>query len=731
VRTKARFFLAISMACFIYSAQSLGAEAPRYALVIGNAAYSQDAALKNPVNDATDVAASLKAVGWNVALVTNADHRAFIHAVADFRDALAAHEGADALFFYAGHGMQVDGINYLIPVKTEFDTLDDIKSDAMSIQFVTDAIAQGKANISLLILDACRDNPFAKKVSRSLGGARGLTVVQTGGGVAGSAIMFSTSPGDVALDGDGRNGIFTGALLNYIASDLKIEDLFKKVTSDVRKQSAGTQNPWINASLSSDFFFISDAMRSAKAEETAKAAESVKQAEIAKATAAASEQAKKAQIEAEAAKKAAAAALAAKAETDAKMAAEQNRPKGKVRIESSASGQVFVNNQLLGDVSPDYPLMADNLPTGKQDFRFAVKGQPDETKTASLTDKAYVTVTFGKAQPANLASYPGSISVAVGIDGAFASLDDQEEVALPHVFEYLTPGEHKVAIKGMRAPKIFYSSNSEEINETKIYPGIEEIVMVESGKQVKLRPDFLPGKARIRITGILPESTIYVDGEERPSPQVAEGNMTYEGDVDSGDVRVEIIRKNIRWDTIFVPGFYFERKLEDMHKLVTLQKIGIKMNGKKEDFVAVEPVYRNASHDANGGPSASLIAGGSICRDEKNLYIKIDVFTDKAVWGSGGCRMLKLQQDGKDYDLQAAMWDDGVLHAAIYDAVKKTTTEVGSIAQGPSCVELKFPLSQLSKDFDFSKPIDARFCYWSKSGKEYNETPLVSVLIGK
>ena len=207
--------------------------------------------------------------------------RGFNRAITGFRDTLAAHEGADALFFYAGHGMQADGNNYLIPVKTDFDSLDDIKSDAISIQSVTNAIQQAKASVSLIILDACRDNPFAKKMSRSLGGTRGLTVVQTGGGASGSAILFSTSPGDVALDGNGRNGVFTSALLKYINSDLKIEDLFKKVTGEMHQQSAGAQNPWINASLSSDFYFISDTIRTAHA---AEAAEAARQADLAAAT---------------------------------------------------------------------------------------------------------------------------------------------------------------------------------------------------------------------------------------------------------------------------------------------------------------------------------------------------------------------------------------------------------------------------------------------------------------
>ena len=340
---------ALIIVFFLLGISTAIAETPRYALVVGNSAYSGEAALKNPVNDATDMAAALKQVGWNVTLVTDADRRTFNRAIVNFRDNLAAVSGSVALFYYAGHGMQSSGRNYLIPVKTDFETLDDIEADAINVQSVTDAMEQANTSVSLVILDACRDNPFAKKFSRSLGGNRGLTLVQSKGGFSGSAVMFATSPGDVALDGSGRNGIFTCALLKYINSDLKIEDLFKKVTSEVREQSAGTQNPWINASLTSDFYFTSDEIRANRAEEAEKAHASAK----------------------------------------------QTRLLGKIRIESSTNGKVFIGKDLLGDVEPDMPLMADNLPTGQQEFRFESVGKPDAIKTVSVTDNAYVTIIFG------------------------------------------------------------------------------------------------------------------------------------------------------------------------------------------------------------------------------------------------------------------------------------------------------------------------------------------------
>jgi uncharacterized caspase-like protein len=285
--------LVISLAQAL-SAQESVSEAPRFALLIGNAAYEGNAALKNPVNDVDDMAAALSSIGWKTRTVTNADRRTIGRALTAFREELIANPGTIAMFFYAGHAMQIDGTNYLLPVNTTYDTVDDVKLDAIPVTQVTDAIQAGSAAVSLMILDACRDNPFAKSMTRSLGGTRGLTVVQSAGGLKGSAILFSTSPGDVALDGTDRNGVFTGALLRHIDKGLKLEDLFRLVNADVRKATGDAQKPWINASLSADLFMVSDSIRHQREAEAARTAaslaaqaEAARQAELVRAVEAA------------------------------------------------------------------------------------------------------------------------------------------------------------------------------------------------------------------------------------------------------------------------------------------------------------------------------------------------------------------------------------------------------------------------------------------------------------
>jgi hypothetical protein len=222
------------------------ADAPRIALVFGNSAYTGSInALANPGNDAHDIAAKLEGNGWRVILSENANRRDMARRLTELHDLLKASPGATALFFYAGHGVQLEGKNYLLPIGEEFETPTDIKESAFLVDRVIDTFAETEVRQSVVILDACRDNPFAKK-SRSIGGSRGLAVVPANETAEdGSAVIFATAPNDVAADGDGRNGMFTQALLKYIDTDLDLASLFKKVREDVKAATGGKQNPSI------------------------------------------------------------------------------------------------------------------------------------------------------------------------------------------------------------------------------------------------------------------------------------------------------------------------------------------------------------------------------------------------------------------------------------------------------------------------------------------------------
>ena len=213
----------------------------RVALVIGNAAY-QHAPLRNPVNDATDLARALREQGFTqVIQVNNADLNGMRRALRDFREALV---GAElGLFYFAGHGAQFQGENYLIPVRSRIDAAVDLDIEALGAQQVLRQMESAGSRVNVVILDACRDNPYPA-AARS--GSRGLARVETVTG--GSLIAFATAPGQVADDGAGRNSPYAAALLNYLGEPLPLTEFFNRVGFAVTESTRGRQVPWYQAS---------------------------------------------------------------------------------------------------------------------------------------------------------------------------------------------------------------------------------------------------------------------------------------------------------------------------------------------------------------------------------------------------------------------------------------------------------------------------------------------------
>ena len=221
---------------------------PRHALVIGNTTYAA-APLLNAANDAAAVAKVLENAGFKVDLKINASQKQMQDAVTAFGDSLKA--GGAGLFYFAGHGVQIKGRNFLIPVGSELKREDEVPYKAVDVQQVLDKMETAKNRINMVILDACRDNPFARS-SRS--GAGGLTSVDA---PIGSLIAFATAPGSVASDGRGSNGLYTQHLLaNIERPGTSIEEVFKRVRLGVRLDSSGSQVPWESTSLEGDFYFF-------------------------------------------------------------------------------------------------------------------------------------------------------------------------------------------------------------------------------------------------------------------------------------------------------------------------------------------------------------------------------------------------------------------------------------------------------------------------------------------
>ncbi|MEZ5872724.1 MAG: caspase family protein [Nitratireductor sp.] len=226
----------------------------RVALVIGNSAYENAGQLANPANDAADMAATLKELGFVVITGSDLDNRGMRDKVREFSAEL---RGADtAMLFYAGHAMQLNGENYLAPVDTRIEFESDLDFETIPLKFIQ-AQMEREAKTILLFLDACRDNPLTRSMkvaSRSQGASRGLAEEKLAS--SGILIAFSTNPGNVALDGKGRNSPFTTALLDNIKRPgVEISTLMTDVRVQVVKDTGGQQTPWINSALLGRFFF--------------------------------------------------------------------------------------------------------------------------------------------------------------------------------------------------------------------------------------------------------------------------------------------------------------------------------------------------------------------------------------------------------------------------------------------------------------------------------------------
>jgi hypothetical protein len=226
----------------------------RYALVIGNSDYKSVGKLTNPVSDARAMCKTLRALQFEVDCRENLQHRgAFKEAVSDFTRKIQPNDVA--LFYYAGHGLELDGENYLIPTGADIRSKAYVEDEAVRVNFVFDELGIAKARLSIVILDACRNNPFSRV--RSLSGT-GLAIPNSI--PSGSIIIFPSAPGKPALDGDGKNGVFTTHLLQHLpTTGVTIEEMFKRVINGVRNDSLAVgqeQIPWMNLSFTGEFCFV-------------------------------------------------------------------------------------------------------------------------------------------------------------------------------------------------------------------------------------------------------------------------------------------------------------------------------------------------------------------------------------------------------------------------------------------------------------------------------------------
>ncbi|MDC7789280.1 caspase family protein [Rhodoplanes sp. TEM] len=228
----------------------------RVALVVGNGAYRHATPLPNPPNDAADVAAALRRIGFTVIEGRDLDKHGLEDRIRAFGRALD--RASTALFFYAGHGLQVAGKNYLVPVDAKLERPGDLSFETVEVGQVLGQM-EAEARVNLVFLDACRDNPLARTLARSLGTrsasvGTGLASIQS---AVGTMIAYATQPDNVALDGDGRNSPFTTALLKHLPTPgLDIAVTMRRIRSDVVAATRSRQVPWDHSSLIGDVVLV-------------------------------------------------------------------------------------------------------------------------------------------------------------------------------------------------------------------------------------------------------------------------------------------------------------------------------------------------------------------------------------------------------------------------------------------------------------------------------------------
>ncbi|MBI4275940.1 MAG: caspase family protein, partial [Rhizobiales bacterium] len=223
----------------------------RIALVIGNSAYRTVSVLPNPTNDANAVTELLSTAGFEVINAPDLTQNDMRRAVRDF-SAKVAEKGPDtvALIFYAGHGLQVDGENFLVPVDARIEREGDVAIETMRLADIMSALASTPSRMRIVILDSCRNNPF----SAVSAGGKGLAMVDA---PAGSIVAYATAPGTEALDGSGRHSPYTAALIKTARQpNLPIEQMFKRVRLLVHESTDSQQTPWESSSLTGDFAFF-------------------------------------------------------------------------------------------------------------------------------------------------------------------------------------------------------------------------------------------------------------------------------------------------------------------------------------------------------------------------------------------------------------------------------------------------------------------------------------------
>lgn len=367
----------------------------RIALVIGNSNYKVSP-LRNPVNDAQDIARVLKERQFDVTLLTDSDQRGMVKAIRRFGKKLK--RGEVGLFYYAGHGMQVNGRNYLIPVGANISEEHEVSLESVDVNRVLGYMANAGNRLNMVILDACRDNPFARSFRSS---AKGLAQMDA---PAGTLIAYATAPGKTAADGSDRNGIYTKHLLKQIQTpSLEISQMFRHIRAGVQQETGGKQVPWESTSLGPGNFYFTSASYQTISSSTLPPPPPPSLV-------------------------------------------------GHLQVNvNRLNSKVYLNNTYIGTINPGTPLNHSNVPVGKATVKVEAKGYEAQTQTADIQFGQWSQLVF-VLSPAQEPVPPGFVLIQPGTFQMGTKL--QWEIARPvHTVRITKPfliSDHEVTVAEYR-----------------------------------------------------------------------------------------------------------------------------------------------------------------------------------------------------------------------------------------------------------------------------------------
>ena len=398
--------------------------------------------------------------------------------------------------------------------------------------------------------------------------------------------------------------------------------------------------------------------------------------------------------------------------------------KARVLVASDVSRPLSVDGGDYAEAPLALPAAA-----GAKPPRVRPKGAGDEAAPTAGDRLIFVQdgyAAFGKTAAAEpgASAPPGAIAVSCSTTAAYlhlgvvtytASLDGGDPVELPHTFEGVQAGVHIVKI-----PDVLVG--------TQAYHGIEESVTVQPGKRLEYSPTLELGQAKLSVTDIPAGSTLLLEGSEiGPLSAAPDGTLAYEGTVDAGNPKIEVVNDNKTWWVrANLPIDSSERyTIRGMTLIYTVPYQTIRMRGKDEDWQGVETIFGALSSFPKNMPG-SKITGGRICRDKKNIYIRID-FANGSPYSSNGCTWyLDLGQVHLELDAYS-----GGKNSSKWLYKSHTSTNCGDYHVGDSFIELKFPFSAFSRDTDLTVPIYAHLAFWVQSTNSNYVSPGVYILIGK